>query len=428
MTNSISELMAYSAEDVQAVRNVIAPKAPDEIIRLVLFRCKQLGADPMGKAIYAINRPNKVEGAKAPSCPKCSKPLRKSKDGGWYCWKQADGCGLNISDDHPAVAGVGELTEDNWVLQCSVDFFRSQAESSGDYAGQDGPYWCGADGLWKDVWTSKEKPFAARVGILRKSFAQTLWSTVLMSEYDQLKNLWKTRYVSMLAKCGEVAGLRRAFPEKLHNLYVAEEFREDVDIEGESTEVKREQIQLPPGLVALGASVGMMPLGIQRDLEKIGNIEALEAQYTERAAKMPHRAQATIPVTPTVSSPPPQASAAEREAETLLDEISQPKPTGPMPSLKAAIAKARMAFDKDAAKALYPMRDDRLKFASWAIGRAIASFTDFNNADEAEVVIRALNQELAKAAPSAPVNTQQTTCPCCGAMPGVAHFGGCELA
>ena len=429
MTNSISELMAYSPEDVQAVRNVIAPAAPDEIIRLVIFRCRQLGADPMGKAIYAINRPRKKQGVARPKCPGCGKNLRKSQDEGWYCWKKATppGCGLNVSDDHPNVAGMEDGREDTWVLQCSVDFFRSQAESSGDYAGQVGPEWCGADGVWRDVWTEKGKPHAARVGILRRSFTQVLWATALMSEYDSTDGLWPKRFVSQLAKCAEVLGLRRGFPEKLHNLYVAEEFREDVDIEGESTEVKREQIALPPGLVALGASVGMMPLGIQRDLEKAGSFEALEAQYAERAAKMPHRAREAIQATPTVSAPIEQAlSPQEKALDADLNSFAE-KAQGPTPSHKAAIQRARMAFDKEAAKIAYPGRDERIMFATQAIGRTIASFTELSF-DECEAVVRVLNQELAKNAPSAPVNAQQITCPACGAEPGMAHFQDCELA
>ena len=39
-------------------------------------------------------------------CPQCGKPnIRKSKQGGWYCWAKTGGCGTVFNDGDPAIEG-----------------------------------------------------------------------------------------------------------------------------------------------------------------------------------------------------------------------------------------------------------------------------------------------------------------------------------
>lgn len=39
-------------------------------------------------------------------CPKCAKPtVRKSKEGGWFCWSKLGGCGLNFKEDDTRISG-----------------------------------------------------------------------------------------------------------------------------------------------------------------------------------------------------------------------------------------------------------------------------------------------------------------------------------
>lgn len=117
---------------------------------------------------------------------------------------------------------------DKWSADVSIDGFRLVAQRSGDYAGQVGPEWCGPDGVWRDIWTSAEHPFAARVGVLRRGFSAPLyaiakWSSYAATTKGELTFIWKKFPDLMLAKCAEALALRRAFPMELSGLYTTEE-------------------------------------------------------------------------------------------------------------------------------------------------------------------------------------------------------------
>lgn len=120
-----------------------------------------------------------------------------------------------------------------WGIQTSIDGFRIIAQRSGQYAGQTAPYWCGDDGVWKDVWLSNTPPTAAKIGVYRTNFAEPTWAIARWESYAVMNNpIWKKMPDVMLAKCAESLALRKAFPNDLSGIYTDEEMSQvDVVVE-----------------------------------------------------------------------------------------------------------------------------------------------------------------------------------------------------
>jgi phage recombination protein Bet len=133
------------------------------------------------------------------------------------------------------------------TIMVGIDGYRSQAESHPEYAGQDGPYYCGPDGQWSEIWLggSDKPPVAAKVGIYRKGFAAPIYEIALWSEYNNTSNgMWKKFPTVMLAKCAEARAIRKAFPAQLGGTYIAEEMdqarRDAIETSGSVRPAQRE--------------------------------------------------------------------------------------------------------------------------------------------------------------------------------------------
>ena len=118
------------------------------------------------------------------------------------------------------------------TFQTGIDGFRLLAERSGLYRGQDGPYWCGEDGVWVDVWTRPVAPTAAKVGVFRKDFERPIYAVAHYAEYVQTRKggepnvMWAKMACNQLAKCAEALAIRKCFPEDLAGLYTPDEMRQ----------------------------------------------------------------------------------------------------------------------------------------------------------------------------------------------------------
>lgn len=116
-----------------------------------------------------------------------------------------------------------------WTWLVTIDGLRKIAVDSGDYEGQEGPWWCGEDGEWKEIWTGKKPCFAAKVLVHRKGFRVGLSGIAKYDSYVQKKNdgtpnqVWSTLGDHMTAKCAEALALRRAYPNEMAGLYTEDE-------------------------------------------------------------------------------------------------------------------------------------------------------------------------------------------------------------
>lgn len=110
-----------------------------------------------------------------------------------------------------------------------IDGFRAIAERTGQLDGEEGPFFCGEDGVWVDVWLREHPPMAAKIIVYRKGASRGFAGVALWSEYCQynrkgeVSGAWATHPTVMIAKCAEAAAKRKAFPNDLSGLYAFEE-------------------------------------------------------------------------------------------------------------------------------------------------------------------------------------------------------------
>lgn len=177
----------FTRDQLDLLKQTIAVGATDNEFALFVQTANRLGLDPFAKQIYCVKR--------------------YSRDAGGYVM----------------------------AIQVGVDGFRLCASRTGEADGQDGPFWCGRDGVWRDVWLDEEPPSAAKVVVFRRG--KPYVGVATMRSYCQRKKdggpmaLWATMPDVMIAKAAECLALRKAFPAELSGVYGDAEMDQATDTE-----------------------------------------------------------------------------------------------------------------------------------------------------------------------------------------------------
>lgn len=263
------------------------------------------------------------------------------------------------------------------TIQIGIDGYRLGAMRTGEEDGQEGPWWCGDDGVWKDVWLSEEDPAAAKVIVHRKGRARgyigiALWgSYVQLNKDGQPNSMWRKHGPGQLAKCAEALAIRKAFPQELGGTHTDDELGADaIDAEFRTVEtatpVVQPRAQQPtpqpaqasskPATTAPPAEPQQQPSGpahgAERQAPETAARDAALAKAREAAAELDQarREQTAAPATATpatTTKPAAQATGvSEDEMQTFAHDMYQAEHLGALKTVALKFSKSAATPDQ----------------------------------------------------------------------------------
>ena len=203
------EQQRFDEQQRAILRQLGIEEATDGDLDLFFHVCRTTGLDPFRRQIYMIGRNTKV---------------------------------VEWVDDDRGTNGRRKV--EKWVtkytIQIGIDGYRKAgrqiADAVGDTLAFDGPYWCGPDGQWTDVWLSDDPPVASKYTVFRNGEPHT--GIAKFSEFVQTNpvyqgtgqnrtkigeepnSMWSKMPSGQIAKCSEALAYRRAFPDDFSGLFM----------------------------------------------------------------------------------------------------------------------------------------------------------------------------------------------------------------
>lgn len=157
----VEEPSGFSSEQLDLIKSTVAKGATDDELKLFLYRCKNMGLDPL--------KPGQVHFIKYGS--------------------------------NPGTVVIG------------IDGFRSRASKTGKHVGT-------KRGISLD---DKGRCIGAWCEVYRSDWQHPAREEVPLAEYNSQKGNWHRMPQTMIKKVAEVAALRMAFPDELGGVYAEEE-------------------------------------------------------------------------------------------------------------------------------------------------------------------------------------------------------------
>lgn len=171
----------FTPEQKDLIKSTICVGATDDELKYFLYVAQKTGLDPFTKQIYSVSR-----------------------------WDSKQGRNVR-------------------TIQTGIDGYRVVANRTQQLEGVEGPYWCGEDEIWKDVWLKKEPPAAAKVLVWRRGCktpfvgVAKLDSFIQTDKFGNPTSFWKKMPEVMIGKVAEAIALKKAFPQDLSGLLSEEE-------------------------------------------------------------------------------------------------------------------------------------------------------------------------------------------------------------
>jgi phage recombination protein Bet len=224
MSTSLAQVNEFTRDQIDLIKRTIAVGCTDCELQLFVTQCQRTGLDPLSRQIYAIKMGGKLS------------------------------------------------------VQASIDGLRLIAQRTGEYRGQLGPWWCGPDGEWQEVWLKDTPPTAAKVSVLRAGFEHPLTAVARYKSYAHNGGLWTKMPDLMIAKVAEALALRKAFPNEMSGVYSLEEM-EQAGTRGPQTVPQK--VEAPNAELRAEATRIITECGITKDqyatLKKLAEGEPTEA-------------------------------------------------------------------------------------------------------------------------------------------------------